>query len=108
MNEAKTPQTQDPRSIPREVGDRNALLISNHDDFNGPSPANEDADLTSNFVGKVGEKTDKFRRDNLLRRDSPSVNMFNSLDLTRFQTEDVAINSINLALLLKNFTMTPP
>jgi hypothetical protein len=84
MNESKTPQTEDPGPIPREIRDRNALLISYDDDLNGSSSANKNTYLTSDFVRKIGEETGEFGGKNLLWRDSPSINMFDLLNLIRF------------------------
>jgi len=84
MDETKTSQPEDSRSKARKVRDCNPLLISYDDEFNVSSTAYQNTDLASNLIRKFTDEAGDFRRKNLLRRDSPSVDMFDSSDLIRF------------------------
>jgi hypothetical protein len=84
MNESEPPQTENACPISRKIGDRNAFLISHHDDFDGSPSANKNTYLTSDFVRKIGEEAGKLKGKNLLWGDSPSINMFDLLKLIRF------------------------
>jgi len=83
VNETKASQPEDSRSITGEVRNRNPLLISHDDEFDGSSTTYQNADLASNFIREITEKAGEFRRNNLLRRDFPSIDMFYSSDLIR-------------------------
>jgi hypothetical protein len=83
VDETKASQPEDSRSKTGEVRNRNPLLISHDNKFDGPSTAYQDTDLASNFIRKFTKKAGKFRGNNLLRRDFPSVDMFKSSDLIR-------------------------
>jgi hypothetical protein len=50
MNETEASQPEDSRSILGEVRDRNPFLISYNDEFDGPSPTHQNANLASNFI----------------------------------------------------------
>ncbi len=50
MDEAKASQTEYPYPLPGELWDRNSLLVSHDDVFDGTTPADENAYLASNFV----------------------------------------------------------
>ncbi len=84
MNESEPPQTENACPISRKIGNRDSFLVTYRDDFDGSSSANKNTYLTSDFVRKIGEKTGKLGSKNLLWRDSPSINMFDSLKLIRF------------------------
>ena len=83
MNETKASQSKDPRSIPRKVRYGNAFLISHNDEFDRPSATHQNANLASNFIRKFAKEAGEFRRNNRLRRNFPSVDMFDSSDLIR-------------------------
>ena len=83
MNEAKSSQPENSGSITGEVRNRNSLLISYDDKFDRSSSAYQNTDLSSNLIRKLAEQTGNFRRNNLLRRDFPSIDTFDSFDLVR-------------------------
>lgn len=83
MNEAKSSQPENPRSITGEVRNRNSLLVSHDDKFDRSSAAYQNADLSPNFIRKFTEEAGKFGRDNLSRGDLPSVDVLNSSKLIR-------------------------
>ena len=84
MNESEPPQTENACPISRKIGNGNTFLISYDDDFDRSSSANKNTYLTSDFVRKIGDKTGKLGGKNLLWGDSPSINMFDLLNLIRF------------------------
>ncbi|MDO9351664.1 MAG: hypothetical protein Q7U55_10530 [Deltaproteobacteria bacterium] len=81
MDQPQTPQSRNSSPIPREIGDRYPSLVSNHDHFNRPSPSDEDADLTTDFIRKFYQKACDFRSDDLLGRDLPPVDISDPSDL---------------------------
>ena len=83
MNEAKSSQPENCRSITGEIRNRNSLLVSHNDKFDRSSAAYQNADLSPNFIRKFAKETGNFRRDNLSRGDFPSVDVLNSSDLIR-------------------------
>jgi len=83
MDETESSQPEDARSITGEVRNRNSLLISYDDKFDRSSSAYQNTDLSSNFIRKLAEQTGNFRRNNLMRRDFPSIDTFDSFDLVR-------------------------
>jgi len=83
MDETKASQPEDSGSKTRQVRNRNPLLVSHDDEFDGPSAAYKDSNLASYFDREFNEEAGDFRRNNLLRRDFPSVNMLDSSDLIR-------------------------
>jgi hypothetical protein len=83
MNETEASQPEDSRSILGEVRDRNPFLISYNDELDGPSATHQNANLAPNFIRKITEEASEFKRHNLLRRDFPSVDVFDSSDLVR-------------------------
>ena len=101
MDETKASQPEDSRSITGEVRNRHPLLISYDDVFNGSPAAYQNAYLASNFIRKFAEEAGDFRRNNLLRGDFPSINMFDSSYLVRLQSKDVAVYSADLFLLFR-------
>jgi hypothetical protein len=83
MDETKSSQPEDSRSITGEVRNRNSLLISYDDEFDRSSAAYQNADLSSNFTRKLAKEAGNFRRNNLSRGDFPSVDMLDSSYLIR-------------------------
>ncbi len=83
MYETKASEPEDSRSKSGEVWNRNPLVISHDDKFNGAPTIYQNTDLASNFVREFTKEAGKLRRENLLRRDFPSVDMFDSSDLIR-------------------------
>jgi hypothetical protein len=100
MNEAKASQSEDSRSMPGKVRNRNPFLISYNNEFDRPSTTHQNANLASDFIREFNEEASEFRRHNLLRRDFPSVDVFDSSDLIRLQTDDIPVNPVNLFLLI--------
>lgn len=103
MNEAKASQPEETGPKARKVRNRNALLVSHDNELDRPSTSYKDTDLASYFAREFNEETGDFRRNNLLGRDFPSINMLDSSDLVRLQAEDIAVNSVNLFLLFFSF-----
>lgn len=83
MNEPKTSEPGRPGSISGQVGDGNALLVTNDNSFNGTSSSYKDTDLTSDFSRCFRDKPGNFWSNNSLGRDSSSINIFYLFDLTR-------------------------
>jgi hypothetical protein len=96
MDKAKSPQPEDAASVMRKIRNDDAPLIPYHDDFNRSSPADKNSYLPSNLVRKLGKETGKFRSDNLLRRDLPSVDMFELFDLIRLEADEISEYLVNL------------
>jgi len=67
-------------------------LVTHDHESDGSSSFDQNTDLTPDFSREVTEKTGQFRGNYLLRRNSPSVNVFQSSQLVRFQTDDVSID----------------
>jgi hypothetical protein len=67
-------------------------LVTYDHESDGSSSFNENTDLTPDFSREVTEKTGQFRGNDLLRRNSPSINVFQSSQLARFQTDAVSID----------------
>ena len=103
MNEAKAPQPEETGPKTRKVRNRNTLLVSHDNELDRPPPSYKNTDLASYFAREFDDETGDFRRDNLLGRDFPSINMLDSSDLVRLQAEDIAVNSVNLFLLFFSF-----
>lgn len=83
MDKTKASEPEDSGSGSGKVWNCNSLVVSYDDEFNGAPAIYQDADLASNFVREVTKEAGKLRRENLLRRDFPSVDMFDSSDLIR-------------------------
>ncbi len=83
MNEPKTSQPGSPGSISGQVGNGNAFLVTNNNNFDRTSSAYKNADLTPDFSRYFCEEPGNFLGNDFLGRDSSSINMVYLTDLTR-------------------------
>ena len=92
VDETQPSQSQDSGSISGELWNGESLLVTDDHEGDGSSSFDENTDLTPDFSREVAEKTGQFRGNDLLRRNSPPVNVLQSSQLVRFQADDVSID----------------
>ncbi len=92
MNQSEPPQPQGSCSLAGEVGNSNAFLVADDDEFN-PSPSpDKDPYLAANFTGKFGKKPGNLGCHHRLSGNPPAINALDSLDLAGFQPEGISVN----------------
>jgi hypothetical protein len=92
VDETQPSQSQDSGSISGELWNGESLLVTDDHEGDGSSSFDENTDLPPDFSREVAEKTGQFRGNDLLRRNSPPVNVLQSSQLVRFQADDVSID----------------
>ena len=78
-----------------DVGQEDALVITDHDVSNGTLAVNQHADLAIEFLRQFAEVAPEFLSDDLLRRYFAAVDVLKTPDLVRFQPCDVAVYALN-------------
>jgi hypothetical protein len=89
----KPPESCATTSMPREVRDKDASLISHDNKLDVSTTVDENADLPSNFDRNIHEKAGDLGSDNLLGVNSASIDAFDSLCLAGFETGLISVNS---------------
>ena len=100
MDEPETSESKSSCPVPGKIRNRDASLITDHDDFDGTPSSDEDAYLSSDLIRSLSEESSNFRGDNFVGRDSSPIDMFNLPDLARFQTDEISESAVNLFPLL--------
>jgi len=80
-----------------KIGQLDAMRVSDDDVFDVAFAVHERADLTARLMRQFGNLTREFRRDDLLRRDPPLVELGDATQLIGFQTGGVAVYLADLS-----------
>ena len=84
MDEPETSESKSSCPVPGKIRNRDASLITDHDDLDGTPSSDEDAYLSSDLIRSLGEESGNFRADNFVGRDSSPIDMFYLPDLAWF------------------------
>src|SRR6266849_1126075 len=95
MHAAQPPKAMACHTHALEVRQFNPARVANNHKFDIALAINECADLAASFVRQLAKLTREFGRDDLMRRDAPLIQLFNTPQLVRLQTLCVAVKTFH-------------
>ena len=90
MQATKAAKAIDGNTNALEVRKLDASVITYHNVFNVAAAINKRTDLSPCFMGQLSELPRKFRRQNLVRSNSPGVELFDAAKLIGLETRGVS------------------
>ena len=90
VHATKSAKTIDGDANAFEVGQFDAPVVADHHVFDVAAAIDQRADLSPGFVGQFGQLPRKFRRHDLVRSDSPGVELFDPAKLIWLEARGVS------------------
>ena len=96
MNAAQAPQAAAPQAETAQVGNDDLTVVADDDIFHRPLAIDDDPQLAMEFRGTFGQIPGQLAGNYLGGRDAAMINPLQSLDLTRLESGNVAVNHLLL------------